>query len=417
MKVQNIIRKACYELKPYVAGKSIDEIKREYNLKKVIKLASNENLLGASKKALKSLKNSFDKVFFYPDSSSFDLKKSLSKRYRLPTCNIFTAAGGDDIIELIAKLFFNPEDEIIISKYSFIRYAMAVKLMGAKSVVVPMNDEFKYDFPALTKECNKNTKAIFITNPNNPTGTYNTKKELSVFLKNLPLNKFGVKPIVILDEAYFEYASLQKDYPDGLDYLKDNPNIIVFRTFSKIYGLAGLRVAYGFANEEIVDYIERTRPPFNVNFLAQVAACAAITDKAQVVQSQNLIVKEKQYLYKELERLGLDCIKSAANFVLLKTFPLAGKDVFNKLLKEGVIVRAMDEYDLPGWVRVTVGLHDENKLFIKKLENILKKESFYDNTNKKKCNPGKILYPTKQNGSSCCYKPFISNRQDATITV
>jgi histidinol-phosphate aminotransferase len=147
-----------------------------------------------------------------------------------------------------------------------------------------------------------NTKAVFVTNPNNPMGTYNTKKEFPTFLKDLPLNKFGVKPIVILDEAYFEYVSLEKDYPNGLNYLKENPNLIVFRTFSKIYGLAGLRVAYGFASEKIVEYIERIRPPFNVNLLAQVAASAAIMDKAQVVQSQKLVAKEKQYLYKEFEK-------------------------------------------------------------------------------------------------------------------
>ncbi|MDR3196056.1 MAG: histidinol-phosphate transaminase [Endomicrobium sp.] len=372
MNMQNIIRKACDGFKPYVAGKSIGEIKREYNLKEVVKLASNENPLGASKKVLKTLRDNFDKVFFYPDSNSFDLKKSLSKRYRLPTGNIFTAAGGDEIIELIAKLFFNPEDEIVISKYSFIRYAMAVQLMGSKPVVVPMNEEFKYDLQALAKACNKNTKAIFVTNPNNPTGTYNAKKEFSAFLKDLPLNKFGVKPIVILDEAYFEYASLEKDYPDGLDYLKDNLNLIVFRTFSKIHGLAGLRVAYGFASEKIVEYIERIRPPFNVNLLAQAAASAAITDKAQVARSQKLVAKEKLYLYKEFEKLGVKYVKSAANFILFKSFPLAGKNAFAKLLKEGVIVRAVDEYELPDWVRVTVGLHKENKLFIAKLKKIWK---------------------------------------------
>jgi histidinol-phosphate aminotransferase len=372
MDIQNIIRKVCDGFKPYVAGKSIDEIKREYNLKEVIKLASNENPLGASKKALKTLRDNFDKVFFYPDSSSFDLKKSLSKRYRLPTGNIFTAAGGDEIIELIAKLFFNPEDEIVISKYSFIRYAMAVQLMGSKSVIVPMNEEFKYDLQSFAKACNRNTKAVFVTNPNNPTGTYNTKKEFSMFLKDLPLNKFGVKPIVILDEAYFEYASLEKDYPNGLNYLKENSNLIVFRTFSKIYGLAGLRVAYGFASKKIVEYIERIRPPFNVNLLAQVAASTAIMDKVQVVQSQKLVAKEKQYLYKEFEKLGVKYVKSAANFILFSTFPLAGKNVFAELLKGGVIVRAMDEYDLQDWVRVTIGLHKENRLFIAKLKEILK---------------------------------------------
>jgi histidinol-phosphate aminotransferase len=372
MNIQNIIRKACDGFKPYIAGKPIDEIKREYNLKKVIKLASNENSLGASKKALKALRDNFDRVFFYPDSSSFDLKRSLSERYRLSTGSIFTAAGGDEIIELIAKLFFSSEDDIVISKYSFIRYAMAVQLMGSKSVVVPMSENFKYDLQALAKGCSKNTKAVFVTNPNNPTGTYNTKKEFSAFLKDLPLNKFGVKPIVILDEAYFEYASLEKDYPDGLDYLKDNINLIVFRTFSKIYGLAGLRVAYGFASEKIVDYIERIRPPFNVNLLAQAAASAAITDKDHVLRTQRLVVKEKQYLYKEFEKIGVKYVKSAANFILFKPFFLTGKNVFAKLLKEGVIVRAMDEYELPEWLRVTVGLRKENKLFIREIKKILK---------------------------------------------
>ncbi|MDR2436853.1 MAG: histidinol-phosphate transaminase [Endomicrobium sp.] len=372
MDIQGVIRKACDGFKPYVAGKPIEEIKREYNLKEVIKLASNENPLGASKKALKALKNNFNKVFFYPDSNSFDLKKSLSKRYRLPIENIFVAAGGDEIIELIAKLFFNFEDEIVVSKYSFIRYSMAVQLMGSKAVVVSMDGKFRYDLQALARACNKNTKAVFVTNPNNPTGTYSTKEEISEFLENLPLNKFGIKPIVVLDEAYFEYGSIERDYPNGINYLKNNPNLIVFRTFSKIYGLAGLRVAYGFADRSVVDYIERIRLPFNVNLLAQAAACAAITDKAQVVRSQKLIVKEKKYLYKEFEEIGLKYIKSAANFILFKPFPLLGKNVFVKLLKEGVIVRAMDEYDLPDWIRVTVGLHKENELFVMKLKKVLK---------------------------------------------
>ncbi|MDR1662871.1 MAG: histidinol-phosphate transaminase [Endomicrobium sp.] len=372
MNIQSIIRKTCDGFKPYVSGKSINEIKRKYNLKAVIKLASNENSLGASKKAIKVLRDNFDKVFFYPDSSSFNLKQSLSKRYQLPVGNIFTAAGGDEIIELIAKLFFNPEDEVVISKYSFLRYAMAVQLMGSKSVVVSMSEDFKYDLQALAKACGKNTKAVFVTNPNNPTGTYNTKKEFSIFLKDLPLNKFGIKPIVILDEAYFEYASLEKDYPDGLDYLKDNINLVVFRTFSKIYGLAGLRVAYGFANEDIVDYIERTRPPFNVNLLAQIAASAAITDKDHVMHSQKLVAKERQYLYEEFEKIGVKYVKSVANFILFNSFLFMGKDIFSKLLKEGVIIRDMDEYELPNWVRVTIGLHKENKLFIEKLKKFLK---------------------------------------------
>jgi histidinol-phosphate aminotransferase len=390
MEIIKIIRKTCFDFRPYVAGKPIEMLKRELGLKSVIKLASNENPLGPSKKALAAIRAVIEKIFFYPDSNSFELKKALSKRYRLPIENIFTGAGGDEIIELIARLFFNPEDEIIISKHSFVRYSMAVKLMGSKAVIVPMEEGFRYDLNGLMEACNKNTKAIFVTSPNNPTGTYNTKTEISKFLNSLPLNKFAVKPIVVFDEAYFEYASMERDFPNGLDYLKNNSNIIVFRTFSKIYGLAGLRVAYGFANKEIVNYIERTRPPFNVNILAQIAAAVAITDKEQLRKSWTLIKKEKGYLYKEFEKLNIRYVKSAANFILFNAFPFKGGDLFKELLKEGVIIRSMDEYDLQDWARVTIGLHKENEMFIKKLKKVKTKiqedkgVDTYDNNIKKR---------------------------------
>lgn len=371
MDIKKMIRESCKGFEPYVAGKPIETLKREMGLKNIIKLASNENPLGPSKKALKAIKDNAEKIYFYPDSNSYELKKALSERYSLPIENLFAAAGGDEIIELIAKLFFNPEDEIVISRHSFIRYGMAAQLMGSKSVIVEMKDGLVHDLEAMAKACNENTKAVFITNPNNPTGTYNTKAELEKFLNVLPKNKFGVKPIVIIDEAYFEYAALIKDYPNGLDYLKKNPNLIVFRTFSKIYALAGIRVGYGFASKEIVDYIERLRPPFNVNLLAQAAAIASIKDKKQVVRGQKLIKKEKDFLYKEFKKLKIEYIPSAANFILIKTAPVKGKDCFKAMLKEGVIIRAMDEYQLPDWVRVTVGLHEENKLFIKKLKKVL----------------------------------------------
>lgn len=372
-KITEIIRPSCRGFEPYVAGKPVETLKRELGLKKIVKLASNENPLGPSKKALNALKNNLGKVFFYPDSNSYELKKALSERYRLPTGNIFTAAGGDEIIELVAKLFFNREDEIVISRHAFVRYAMAAQLMGSKAVIVPMKNGFSHDLEAMAKACTEKTKAVFVTNPNNPTGTYNTKAELSKFLKSLPANKFGVKPLVVLDEAYFEYAVMNKNYPDGLDFLKNNPNLIVLRTFSKIYALAGLRVGYGIADKCLVDYIERLRPPFNVNLLAQAAAAASIKDKAQVAKGQKLVTKEKDFLYKEFKKMKIDYVPSAANFVLFNSSPLKGRELFAQMLKEGVITRAMDEYELYDWVRVTVGLHEENKLFIKKLKKVLKK--------------------------------------------
>ena len=374
MEIKKIIRQSCCGFEPYVAGKPVETLKRELGLKNIVKLASNENPLGPSKKAIKAIKDNLSKVFFYPDSNAYELKKALSERYRLSAGNIFTGAGGDEIIELLAKLFFNPEDEIVISKHAFIRYGMAAQLMGSKAVIVPMKDGFTHDLPAMAKACSENTKAVFITNPNNPTGTYNSKQELAEFLKELPVNKFGVKPLVILDEAYFEYASVNKDYPDGLDFLKDNPNLVVFRTFSKVYGLAGLRVGYGFADECIVDYIERTRPPFNVNLLAQAAAVASLKDKTQVQKGRQAVKKGKAYLYKEFKKLGVKYVESAANFILFNVSPLKGKEFFPLMLKEGVITRAMDEYQLYDWVRVTVGLPKENEMFIKKLKKIMKDE-------------------------------------------
>lgn len=372
-KIVRIIRSECKGFQPYVAGKPVETIKRELKLKNVIKLASNENPLGPSKKALKAIKENMSKTFFYPDSNSYELKKALSERYRLPAGNIFTAAGGDEIIELVAKLFFNREDEIVISRHAFVRYSMAARLMGSKAVVVDMKEGFTHDLKAMSEACCSKTKAVFVTNPNNPTGTYNNKKELAEFLKSLPLNKHGLKPLVILDEAYFEYACTENDYPDGLEFLKDNPNLIVFRTFSKIHALAGLRVGYGFADESIVNYIDRIRPPFNVNLFAQAAAAASIKDKAQVRKGQKLMKTEKAYLYKELGKLGIEYVKSAANFVLIKVSPFKGREFFPLMLREGVITRAMDEYELYDWVRVTVGLREENKIFIKKLKKVLKK--------------------------------------------
>ena len=250
---------------------------------------------------------------------------------------------------------------------------MAVKLMNAKSVVVPMKEGFVHDLKAMAKACNKNTKAVFITNPNNPTGTYNTKKEFEEFLKALPLNKYGVKPLVISDEAYFEYASYKKDFPDTLKYLAKNPNLIILRTFSKIYAMAGSRVGYGLVSETVADYIERIRPPFNVNKFAQAGAIASLNDKSQVTKSLAHVRKEFKFIFAALKKMGIKYVDSVGNFFLMSVAPFKGKQVFQDMLKEGVIIRAMDEYELYDYVRVTVGTRKENELFLKKIKKVLKK--------------------------------------------
>ncbi|MDR2709277.1 MAG: histidinol-phosphate transaminase [Elusimicrobiota bacterium] len=373
MDITKLVRKNCQDFAPYIAGKPIEEIKRELKLRQVVKLASNENNLGPSPLAVRAIKKNAPKVYAYPDSNSFALKQVLAKKYDIPANSIFTAAGGDEIIEILGKLFFSPGDEIIISKHSFIRYEMAVKLMDAKAVVVPMADGFVQNLDAMLAKCSPKTKAIFITNPNNPTGTYNDCAAFENFLQNVPVSQDGQSPLIILDEAYFEYAAMMPDYPNGLDYIRRYKNLIVFRTFSKAYALAGMRVGYGFANPEIVDYIERIRPPFNVNSLASAAACASLTDKNQVKRTQKLIKAEKNYLYKKFEKLDIDFIDTAANFIMFSVPNLMGKELFKMLLEKGVIIRSLDEYELREWARVSIGLHSENKFFIKKLKEVIRK--------------------------------------------
>jgi len=370
---KNLVRKNCLSFEPYVAGKPIETLKRELGLKHIIKIASNENPLGPSKKAVKAMKDIADKVYFYPDFNSTELKTAIAKHYKLNINNVIVGCGSDELIEIIARLFFTPTDEIVISKHAFTRYQMAVKLMDSKEVVVPMKEGFVHDLKAMAKACNKNTKAVFITNPNNPTGTYNTAKEFEDFLKALPTNKFGCKPIVISDEAYYEYASYKKDFPNTIKLLQKYPNLIILRTFSKIYAMAGARVGYGLSSPTIIDYIERIRPPFNVNKFAQAGAIASLQDKTQVTRSLNHVRKEFKFIFTELKKLGIKYVDSVGNFFLMSVAPFKGKEVFQKMLREGVIIRAMDEYQLYDYVRVTIGTRKENELFLKKIKKVLQK--------------------------------------------
>ncbi|MCL2388885.1 MAG: histidinol-phosphate transaminase [Elusimicrobia bacterium] len=373
MDASKIIRKNCKGFEPYAAGKPVSEIKRELGLKQVIKMASNENPLGPSPKAVSAMKKALTGVLYYPDSNSYALKKAISAACKANVENIILGAGSDEIIELIAKVFFEPQDEIVMSRHAFIRYAMAAQLMGSKAVVVDMDKGLRHDLPAMARACTKKTNAVFIANPNNPTGTYNTVKEFEKFMQALPKNAYGVKPLVVLDEAYFEYASVNKDYPDGRKYISKYPNLIVMRTFSKIHALAGIRLGYAFASSGIVDFIERTRPPFNINVFAQAAGAASIADAGQVIKGRKLVKQESKYIYGELKKLNLEYVPTAGNFILVKTAPrISGKDFFKAMLAKGVIVRAMDEYELYDWARVTIGTHAQNVLMMKKFKEILK---------------------------------------------
>jgi len=371
MEIEKLVRKEVLNFQPYIPGKPIEELKRELKIKgEIIKLASNENPLGPSKEVINAIKDYAKNVNIYPDGSSFNLRKLLAQKHEITQQEIVFGSGTDELIELIGKTFFNPDDEIVVSEHAFIRYKMAGELMGSKVISVPMKN-FKHDLSAMAKAITSKTKAVFVANPNNPTGTYNTKAEVEEFLKSVLGSQFSV--LIVFDEAYYEYARVERDYPETINFYRKYKNIIILRTFSKIYGLAGLRIGYAIANPEIVSFIDRIRPPFNVNSIAQAVVEKALKDTKNLKESLKLVQEGKKYLYSELEKIGLKFVPSSTNFILIDVSPNKGFDVFQSLLKLGIIVRAMDEYDFPNHIRVTIGKPNENKKFIEGLRKVLKK--------------------------------------------
>jgi len=357
-----IPRKAVLNAKPYQPGKPIEEVKRELGLTDVIKMASNENPLGPSPKAVEAIKKYAGSINRYPEGGCFYLRQAVSRKLKIKPEQIIFGNGSDELIGLTLRAFVEEGDEVIVASPTFLMYEVASITHGAKIKIIPMR-YFKYDLKAMKDAVTKNTKVVFIANPDNPNGTYVSKYELEDFLKGLPQ-----ETIVFLDEAYFEYAQ-EQDYPNGLDYLGKN-NIIVTRTFSKAYGLAGLRVGYGISSSEIIKYMEAVREPFNVNSLAQVAAIGALKDKDFVAKAKKVVREGKKFIYSELKALGIRYVPSVTNFILIELGSKSG-EVTEKLLKKGVIVRNMKAWGLGNFIRVTIGKESENKRFIKELKKII----------------------------------------------
>ncbi len=357
-----LVRKNILEIIPYIAGKPIEETKRELGLKEVIKLASNENPLGISSKVIAAIKKNVSGINRYPDSRGFYLKKKLSQRLNVELANIVLGNGSDELIDIVVKTFVENDENIITADITFLEYEIITLILGRGVIKVPLKD-FKYDLEAIKKKINNKTKLIFISNPNNPTGTYVTKYEIEEFIKGLPENV-----LLVLDEAYDAFVDA-KDFPRGLEYI-NRKNVIVLKTFSKAYGLAGLRIGYALANQTLVSYMERARQPFNVNAIAQVAAIAALDDRDFLMKTRKIILEGKKYLSDCLAKSGISYVKSVANFILVNV-GRNGIDVFKELLKFGIIVRDMDQYGLKNFIRVTVGTQRENKKFIKALRKVL----------------------------------------------
>jgi histidinol-phosphate aminotransferase len=351
---------------PYQPGKPIAELERELGITGIVKLASNENPLGASPNAVAAMHEAIKTIALYPDGNGFDLKDALTKRYGVAHANLVLGNGSNDLLELASRAFLAPGDVAVYSAHAFAVYALATQAVGAKGVTVPAKD-FGHDLEAMLKAAVQHkAKMVFIANPNNPTGTYLTAEALQNFMQALPANI-----LVVLDEAYNEYLPPAQRY-DSVSWLKKYPNLIISRTFSKAYGLAGLRVGYAIAHEQVTDMMNRVRQPFNVNSIAQAAAVAALHDMDFVQQTYELNQRGMQQITAGLTKLGLSYIPSYGNFI---SFRIGGATaMYRRLLELGVIVRPVANYDMPDYLRVSIGLETENDKFLTALAQAIKEK-------------------------------------------
>ncbi len=358
------------DLIAYEPGKPIEDLARELGIAPgdIVKLASNENPLGPSPKALEAMRAAIDRVNFYPDGGGYYLREAIAAKFGLGRENVILGNGSNEIIEFLGHAFLQPGDEVVTSEHAFAVYTLMAQLFGAKTVEVTENLGFIQDLEATLAAITPRTRQVYITSPNNPTGTVVSAEEIERFMAAVPE---GV--IVIFDEAYHEFMD---DPPDTLRYVREGRKVVVLRTFSKIQGLANLRVGYGLASAEMIEVLQKTRQPFNVNGLAQAAALAGLADTEHQRRTKAVTDEGRAYLQMEFDRLGLEFVPSHANFVLVRVGD--GRAVFETLLKRGLIVRAMNSYKLPEWIRVSVGTMAENRRFTKALEEIFSDGSSAD---------------------------------------
>lgn len=351
------------KIAPYVPGKPIEEAERQLGIHQPVKLASNENPLGPSPKAVQAVRDAAARVHRYPDSVGHDLRQALSVRLGFPAEQIVLGNGSTELVEVLAKIFLTGGRGAIVAEQAFIMYQIAVRAMGAPLTLVPLRDD-RHDLLRMAAACDGTTALVYIGNPNNPTGTYVTRGEMRAYLDRLP-----AQVLTVVDEAYFDYVE-RPDYPDCLEFLRAGKNVVVLRTFSKIHGLAGMRIGYAVTLREVAACLETVRSPFNTSYLAQVAARAALEDAEHVALSRAANSREARFLSDELARRGITFIPGVANFVLIKTEP-GGTEVYQRLLRLGVIVRPMEAYGYAHAVRVSIGTRQENVRFLEALERVL----------------------------------------------
>ena len=354
-------------LQPYRPGKPIDAVARELGLKEeeIVKLASNENPLRPGAAVRRAMSEGVDELSRYPDGGGYALKYTLAGHLKVNAEQITLGNGSSDILDFIIRVVVDKGDEVVVSQHAFAIYGLLTTIAGGKVVEVPARD-FGHDLDAMAAAITDKTRIVFVTNPNNPTGTWNTRAELEAFLAKVPESV-----VVLLDEAYFEYVE-EPEYPNGIELLTQYPNLIVTRTFSKVYGLAALRVGYGVSSPELADLMNRVRPPFNTNSFAQAAAIAALNDKQYLADSIALNKQGMKQLENGFEQLSLSYIPSVGNFIAFKVPATSdAMAVYQDLLQQGVIVRPIANYAMPEYLRVSIGTEAENNTFLAALAKVL----------------------------------------------
>lgn len=353
------------KLEVYQAGKPIDELAREKNLTRISKLASNENPIGPSPMAIREMTNTLWDVHRYPDMGAHQLKQSLCALYKLKPENIVLGSGSEGIMGYICRAFLQPDEEVVTAENTFIGFLILAKSVGAKLIQVPRRADYKYDIEAMAKKITTNTKIVYIANPDNPTGTYITKTEFDFLMKHVPEHT-----IVILDEAYYEFAKETSDYPDSMDYRYDN--VLTLRTFSKAYGLGGIRIGYGFGHHELVGALHKVKLPFEPSLVAQKGAFGALQDKNHLNRTMFNNKERYREMTEFLQKHDFKPIPSVCNFITFKTGSAeASTALFNALLDEGVIIRPLRANLMPDHVRVSLGTRDEQAHFFEAMEKIL----------------------------------------------
>lgn len=354
----NTAHEHVLKLIAYEPGKPVEELAREMGLQPsdIIKLASNENPLGPSPKALAAMRDMLDRAHFYPDGGGWALRSAIADKLGLQRENVVLGNGSNEIIEFIGHAFLRPGDEVVTARHAFAVYGLMAQLFGAKTVEVP-DPGYRHDLPAMRAAVTPRTRQLFVANPNNPTGTLVSQEEIDRFMESVPDHV-----LVIFDEAYYEFLD---NPPDVIKYVREGRNVVVMRTFSKIQGLANLRIGYGLAPKAVADVLQKTRQPFNANGIAQAGALAGLADEEHMRRTRELTHEGRNFLESTFREMELEYVPSQANFVLVRVGD--GDAVFQALLKRGIIVRAMRSYKLPEWVRVSVGTMEQNHRFVDEL--------------------------------------------------